>query len=676
MAQVTGSIGNQPVELNNAATESTLAQLLSIMQRVAPQQARALQQIANSSGISPAAIKSAEDALRELGDAADRATSTVGNSFTRLPNMITPVFADLTSGLINTTKNLADFAMTAVNGTNTVAGLLRAFEQLPLGLGLIASLFRNIVEFNQPAVDAFRNLSDVGLSTSDIFNVLQESSTQLGLSVEETNTLLKQNSETFAMMGVSAGKGADAFLKFAREANLSRMGILQLGFTLPGFNQGMLDFISITGSRTESQMNDIKSLTESTRLYLGQLDKLSQLTGKSREEMSRQLKEAAMNEAVRARLMSLEPAERTKFAVSLQNAMISGGKGAMDALKSEILGIAPATDEARKFTALNAEAAAAIRQSARDSLDTSKTVGDINKSGAAALKATSDRITAMGPSVVSALSMLNTANSDTVMKMQAVTNLLRSKGLNSVEDILDFMNKQEPMSAEVVQQMLEMETANLQIRESAQTAMRELSKALTPMITKGLVDFATAIKDINWKDFGESLKAFSINVIEFGKNMLTEEGRAKIAQDISEQFAKIFDKVLESLKPDWWKFLRTSPYELGKGMRVQLGMEPAPSTTPMEGRQIGSLGATGKLFEDFGAGTPVMLHGKESVITPEQMGSVINSAVSTNNARLLETMQNLKSQNDAMLVALNNIADNTRKTFGATRNLDTNLFVR
>lgn len=44
----------------------------------------------------------------------------------------------------------------------------------------------------------------------------------------------------------------------------------------------------------------------------------------------------------------------------------------------------------------------------------------------------------------------------------------------------------------------------------------------------------------------------------------------------------------------------------------------------------GTLGTFGKLFQDFGAGTPVVLHGKEAVITPEQYTTLIKPDVSTN----------------------------------------------
>jgi hypothetical protein len=44
------------------------------------------------------------------------------------------------------------------------------------------------------------------------------------------------------------------------------------------------------------------------------------------------------------------------------------------------------------------------------------------------------------------------------------------------------------------------------------------------------------------------------------------------------------------------------------------------------GRSSGSLGVTGSMFENFGAGTPVMLHGMESVTRPEDIEKIVMSA--------------------------------------------------
>ena len=51
------------------------------------------------------------------------------------------------------------------------------------------------------------------------------------------------------------------------------------------------------------------------------------------------------------------------------------------------------------------------------------------------------------------------------------------------------------------------------------------------------------------------------------------------------------------------------------------------SMSPTQGRATGSLGMTGNLFENFGKGTPMMLHGQEAIVTPAQMSEIMAKAL-------------------------------------------------
>ena len=69
-------------------------------------------------------------------------------------------------------------------------------------------------------------------------------------------------------------------------------------------------------------------------------------------------------------------------------------------------------------------------------------------------------------------------------------------------------------------------------------------------------------------------------------------------------------------------------------------LRPAEAALPVRSklteRHVGSLGATGNLFENWGSGTPVMLKGTEAVVTPEQMGGIVNNSL----AMGVETLNN------------------------------------
>lgn len=85
----------------------------------------------------------------------------------------------------------------------------------------------------------------------------------------------------------------------------------------------------------------------------------------------------------------------------------------------------------------------------------------------------------------------------------------------------------------------------------------------------------------------------------------------------------------------------------------------------------GTLGVHGTLFKDFGKETPVMLHGNEAVVTPNQMAGVVNSSLNNN---LGEALQRLNSLTAQLVTEMKENNRHTRDTLTATKNLGGNLY--
>ena len=93
------------------------------------------------------------------------------------------------------------------------------------------------------------------------------------------------------------------------------------------------------------------------------------------------------------------------------------------------------------------------------------------------------------------------------------------------------------------------------------------------------------------------------------------------------------------------------------------------------GRANGSLGSSGKLFENFGSGTPVELHGSESVLTPDQMAKLVSNAVTASqNNNLQASIQQLNSLTKDMLTVMKESSENIKRNVAATKSLNRNLF--
>ncbi len=81
----------------------------------------------------------------------------------------------------------------------------------------------------------------------------------------------------------------------------------------------------------------------------------------------------------------------------------------------------------------------------------------------------------------------------------------------------------------------------------------------------------------------------------------------------------------------------------------------------------GTLGSMGSLFADFGKETTVDLHGKEAVVTPEQMNGIVNNSLASG-------LEQLNMQVAELIRSNKEIADYARRNVDATRSLGGDLF--
>jgi hypothetical protein len=175
---------------------------------------------------------------------------------------------------------------------------------------------------------------------------------------------MKTNGETFSKLGGTANDGAKAFVKASNSLLSSDAGtkLRALGFTTEEVNQGMLNYLSITGGRSRAELQDTAALTKSTTVYLQELDQLAAITGKSREEQQKKVK-AEMEEAeFQLFLASKSKPERELIEQNVKRATVLYGKGGADIAKASAMGVAVQGDAGKRLTATSASTAEAIQR--------------------------------------------------------------------------------------------------------------------------------------------------------------------------------------------------------------------------------------------------------------------------------------------------------------------------
>ena len=362
--KVTGSIGSEYVELENAATEATLRQLLQATLKMGGS-AGATASTAGAAGVSAAAVEAAKAATKAQNELAEKAIT------------LKKAYVDLAIGLDNLGGKL-------LKGTSNSSDLFEAFEKLPYGIGIVASGFKRVAQFQEENLGVYQKITSAGVNFGGSLTDMRTAAASTYMTLTEFGDLMKNNGETFAKMGGSVDAGARAFVGISNTLNKSEMGtgLRALGYTTQEVNQGMLDYINITGGRTQKDLQNTNAIAKGSSEYLEQLDGLSKLTGESREVLAAKMKDDAAAQAWQGYLLTLDEEGVKKANAARLEAEARGGKGAAQALQAKLMGLPPMTEAAQKFVGTMQGGNNALDGLASNVKDSSKSLDDVKKSGA------------------------------------------------------------------------------------------------------------------------------------------------------------------------------------------------------------------------------------------------------------------------------------------------------
>lgn len=351
---VTGSIGGDNVNLNNAATESTLAALL----KVAQIDSKNLLELAKKSGVDAANLKEFDDELLKGATAKKQETQAVVQNINAIDRV-----QDRQNRNVAIINQLNDSMTKLMDGTAQVSDVFGAFKNLPGPIGMFAGGLERLASIQQQNFEAYQKVTDVGVNFGGSLTQLRQAAADSYLTLGEFGDIVKNNGRTLAMMGGSANEGAIAFSK-ASKALMGDFGsgLMAMGYTTQEVNQGMMDYIAITGGRTREEMKDQKSLAAGTKSYLEELDRLADITGRSREEIAKEMKSKAEAADMQLYMASMSKEEADKFQQVYNDARTKYGQGAADNVLAAAQGRAVTTEAGKKYAALAPAATESLKQ--------------------------------------------------------------------------------------------------------------------------------------------------------------------------------------------------------------------------------------------------------------------------------------------------------------------------
>jgi hypothetical protein len=348
----------------NGATEQTLAELLATANAMNANMVKLLKltdEIRKNGGAGGSGGLGAAAGLASIAKAANP-LSLVFSSITSIGDALGSAFS-LLGGIVghtigamtNVTGELVNFAVNAAKGTAKLSDFYAAFKGLPLGLGTISSIFTAIMKYAEELLGFYQKLTNAGASFSGDLFLMRGAAARAQMTMEEFSKVINENSDIFASLGSNVQNGIDKFvdIQSALMGPKSRYenNLLMLGYTSEQASNMLAGYIRSQGSLTKASLQSNDQIAASVVNVAREIDLYAKVTGASREAVEKEMKKASFDAAWKTYTERMSAEERVAAEAALAKAILEGGQGAGDMLKTMFMTngeiVAPLTDAAR-----------------------------------------------------------------------------------------------------------------------------------------------------------------------------------------------------------------------------------------------------------------------------------------------------------------------------------------
>ena len=393
MAEVTGDLGGQPIQLNNAATEATLKQLLAAMTVIANNtgkdkaaQAKSQKELeAELKRLAAAAKKANKEAekqadnLKKSNEALEENTEAVDKNTKKLEDLGKSLYKG-TAALqylgvqaMNAATGMTNMLSSLANAGNSLSGAAAVFGQLPVVGGVLGTMFGAVAGAAEKTYEAFKKSASVGANFGGSITEMIDSATGAGLTFDQFSGIIAKTGKDLALLGGDSEAGARRLAALGKEIKGSPIAreLNRLGYSTEAINEGMVTYAGQLAKTGSLQGMTNSQLVASTGAYLKDLDALTKLTGKNKKELEDE-RNARLKDAQFRFIMSKLDVEGQK---NLQNLMDTIPKEHQEGMK-EIIATGTATSEAGKA------ALAFLPESSRNMMQLNAQIRTTGKMGA------------------------------------------------------------------------------------------------------------------------------------------------------------------------------------------------------------------------------------------------------------------------------------------------------
>lgn len=242
--------------------------------------------------------------------------------------------------------------------TSTLAD---AADQLPVFGGLLGGLigiFSNFAVYVEESRDVMNQLGESGAAFNDDLMAMRSAAAATGMGLQAFAGVVSKHSEDLAVFG-SVSEGAK---RLGAVNKLVRQDLMNMGMSIEQINDGLPDMFKLMGQGAATGLISDKELGESAKGLMTEMDAMARLTGKSRQSQVDALKKQQSNAAFQQMLASMDVTKRAQVNETMARMNAQFGELGGEAVKLQLMGMAPATKEMQLFYSTTPGAVTAIGQ--------------------------------------------------------------------------------------------------------------------------------------------------------------------------------------------------------------------------------------------------------------------------------------------------------------------------
>jgi hypothetical protein len=437
----------------------------------------------------------------------------------------------------------------------------------------------------------YQGLAKSGAAASDGMTGLFKDAKKLGVSMNELDgyvQLIGANSKDLALFSGSVADGRKRFAEIGKEMEPFRAGLLNAGMSLEEQREATMGYLRLQSRVGQTQNKTTEELAAGARRYLLEQDALTKLTGMTRKEQEDAREEIRSQERFAATLAEMRAKGQHNEAKALEDTYLvlrSQSKEAAQGFADVSTGMLTTEAAQKSYIATQGESMRVSQQIQAGQLSAAQGAQRV-------AKAHGDTAESLRP--LAKMGVFGDLAGDYAGSLRL--GVMGQKDLDrELKKIEEDRKKQGVEGGQAADSLVQAQTdLNLAQVAANEATEKFIFQGVVPA-TENMILLAKATGAV-----ANSLSGGRSPELRTNKRTGTEQDQ---------------DGYYEYQRQEM-EALGQKPEEMGSFWKNLFG-----------GRSEGSLGATGKLIEDFGSGTPMMLHGREGVITEQQLTNLAKSAM-------------------------------------------------